>query len=622
MGVQQASSGVKPHSRLADLSGGLLPNDRSIFWHLEQGAKISPQAPAVICMSQPAGHLSKYFRNHDTLKGNVDTAESSSGGDPLVITFERLLQLAKRVVAEWTGRGLKPGSTVLLCVPNGGQFCVLYCACILMRATVVCLEQSILAATAHKQLLEALRTLKPSVIVVENDKEAVATDIAIERLRMPQPLKVQLTEGHSMSTWESLDAFLRADPTPSTGQDMLELARYDDPERVHSVLFTSGTSGTPKGCPLRVAGQTHFLQSWSWLLDRRSSSRALQQAHNSRAIAPTQMLQTWSNGGAVILPSRSFHLDDTITAIEKLGATFIVLSPAMVHACADRLQPANLGSVSTVQIGGDAVTRTVLIKCQALFPGARICTHHGMSEGVAAFQWPFFDTPISRVPFMGETCPLGAVARGTRVRLWDAHAGLTARRGEPGELHVSSSSIIRHYLGGAQPDSFYDDADGRWFVTGDVAVMDESGTVYILGRAKDCIRRYGVTIMPGPVESVIEQYVGAQVSIECDCRAVQSSADPSFVQACVVGVPDARLGEATCAVVRDTNGKTKDDISRHVMSSSGQPILLDQVFTLHELGLNTFPINHTYKVVRSTLKEAVDRALKAKDTPEQSSAES
>jgi 4-coumarate--CoA ligase len=384
-----------------------------------------------------------------------------------------------------------------------------------MRLTMACMDPSILAADSHQDLKATLRSLKPSIIVVPGRIGTVSVDIAVQELHIARPLGISLDEGSSGDKWWSLSTFGDTNLSAEDTQIVLDQARMDDPDRIHSILFTSGTSGKPKGCPLRVTGQTHFLRSWSWLLNEQNSRRALQQAHNSRAIAPTQILQTWSTGGTVLMPSRSFYIEDTVTAIDTFGATFIVLSPTMVHAISDQIRlrsNINLKSVRTIQIGGDAVNKSVLLKCSTLFPGAQICTNHGMSEGVAAFKWPFFGLSISQIPFLGETCPIGIVAPGSTVRLWNSHRKRTTTKNEQGEMHIRSSSIIRHYLGGESEDSFYNDTEGRWFVTGDIATIDTNGIIYILGRSKDVIKRAGNAMMPGPLESLIQQYLGAQVS--------------------------------------------------------------------------------------------------------------
>jgi len=73
--------------------------------------------------------------------------------------------------------------------------------------------------------------------------------------------------------------------------------------------------------------------------------------------------------------------------------------------------------VRSIQVGGDAVTKDTMMKCAALFPHAKVCINHGMTEGGGSFTWPFFDTPIPRIPYSGEIYPIGAVAPGSIVRI-------------------------------------------------------------------------------------------------------------------------------------------------------------------------------------------------------------
>jgi acyl-CoA synthetase (AMP-forming)/AMP-acid ligase II len=214
------------------------------------------------------------------------------------------------------------------------------------------------------------------------------------------------------------------------------------------------------------------------------------------------------------MTGQQFDVMDALEAIRQFGATFIVLTPPMVHEIAAEMsiKPLDISSVKTIQVGGDAVTKGVLTKCSLLFPTANVCVNHGMTEGGGAFAWPFFNTPVSSIPFFGEICPIGAVAPGTIIRLWDTENKCVVEKGELGELHISSPSIIKHYLVGRSEDSFHDDRKGRWFKTGDIAMVNRDGIVYILGRKKDMIKRAGVAIMPAAIESSIEAFTGAQVS--------------------------------------------------------------------------------------------------------------
>lgn len=224
------------------------------------------------------------------------------------------------------------------------------------------------------------------------------------------------------------------------------------------------------------------------------------------------------------MTGQSFSVSAAIEAIRQFDATFIVLTPPMVHEMADELaaRPLDVTSVRKIQIGGDAVTKGVISKCTALFPRAQVCVNHGMTEGGGSFTWPFLDTPVSNIPFFGEACPIGKVAPGSTIRIWDTERKSVVGREELGELHISCGSIINHYLGGRSENSFYNDQQGRWLNTGDVGMVDKNGLVFILGRRKDMIKRAGVGIMPAALESSIEAFTGAQVSGQSPSKSIKA----------------------------------------------------------------------------------------------------
>lgn len=436
-------------------------------------------------------------------------------------------------------------------------------------------------------------------------------------------------ECDSSNGWKSLlDLGKDASSSHIDEHSLLEDARKDDANRIHSILSTSGTSaGRPKGCPQRVGSITHILNSQSWLINPGNCALVLQQAHNSRAIAPQHTLQVWKGGGAVVMASKSFAIEDTVNAIVQHGVDFIVLSPAMVHELARDLaaHPGKLDSVRTIQVGGDAITKEVLMKCAALFPRARVCINHGMTEGGGFFRWPFFETPIPQIPFFGEICPIGTVAAGTMLRIWDADRGRPTRRGEPGELHVCCESVIRHYLGGVSESSFYEDKKGRWFNTGDVGMINDEGLVFILGRSKDVIKRAGVVIMPAALESCIEKYTGAQVSIVYPLRAYPMSfvlcidQRPALLtmytlyKTSVVAVPHPVLGHEPFAVLSTINDKNETDIKEYVCRMLGPDYALGGLSSLKQIGFQEFPVNATHKIIKFEVQMAVEQHLKKID---------
>lgn len=456
--------------------------------------------------------------------------------DYLTLTYKQLHTTATSLSAGLLADGCSTDTTMVMLIPNGAEFTLLLYTCVVLRVTYVCLDPGLLDISGFTLLKHFMRTLKPQIVVAPDTVAGRAVEVAVSELRLPVPRLVSLSGATERPGWKSLaDIAAHGSKAIAGGVvsdvELINAARRDSVGRIHSIMFTSGTSGLPKGCPLRVGGMSHALDSQSWLLDDSGGGknghhqhppvRALMQPHNSRGIAPAQTLQTWRAGGSVVLTGQAFNVQDAISAITRVRATFVVLTPPMVHEMAAFLaaRPGlDVASVRTIQVGGDTVTKGLLQSCERLFPGARVLVNHGMTEGPGAFMWPsrFSRMSVGQLPFYGESvCPVGSVAPGAAVRICDVEQGaakVLVRR-DLGEMHVSCPSVIGHYWNGRSDDSFYTDSDGRrWFRTGDVALVDNEGTVFVVGRVNDIIRRAGVPIMPAPVESLIEEFTGAQVS--------------------------------------------------------------------------------------------------------------
>lgn len=593
--------------QLADIDGGFLSNpQQSIFAHIELGLLKNPHKPAVICMHQDENHLGEFVRDIDQERLSTETKSDAARSGCLTLTYSQLHRGALRLATGLLASGIGPGSTVLCMIPNGAEYALLLWTCALLRLTIAAVDPSV--GRDKAELRAYLQSVQPSLIIVAGLKDAILIDSAVAQrpgLQLPQlrhRVVLDVDGGNTSpcrSGWSWFRSVLEHGgetllTSPDQATTLITDARRHDPDRIHSILFTSGTSaGKPKGCPLRVGSMTHILESQSWLITPANCHRVLQQAHNARAIAPYHMLQTWRIGGAIVMPTgASFAVEHTLDAILRHGATFIVLSPAMVHALAQTLP--SLGSsisasVRTIQVGGDAVTKEVLTKCAALFPQARVCINHGMSEGGGFFVWPFSDRLTNQIPYLGEICPVGAVARGARVRIWDPDRGAVSPREKPGEMHVSCDSLIREYLldVDASAGTFYRDEDGtRWMNTGDIAMVTEGGDlVYILGRSKDAIRCGGVAIMPAALESCIEKFTGAQT--------------------CIVAVPSPGLGQQPFAVLSGLNGFTEDQIRGHVVSVFGDSYALGGVACLDQLGLLEYPVNATHKILKASVQRVV-----------------
>lgn len=529
-GTKATRTKMRGHKQIADIDGGFLANrQQSVFEHIERGLLKKPHHPAVICMHQPYGHFDQYIGSDPGVDGiKCGAVGYGDVTGSLTLTYMQLhvagLKLAKGLI----GLGVQSGANLLCMLHNSGEYASLMWAGAIARLTHSAVDPVVLEPGKGDELQSYLEILKPTAVVVPSSRHIKAVEHAANQLGLSIELGVYLEHEekiHIPSHWNSLRKIMDrgAIHKVSGDQELLKKAKCDDPSRINSIMFTSGTSaGRPKGCPLSVASQTHALESQSWLINKDNSTLVLQQAHNSKAIALLHTLLTWQAGGALVMPTgSSFSLDHTVDAILYHKVTFVALSPALVHTIEESFlsrgaKPGDWDHVRTIQVGGDAVTREVLVKCSTLFPRAEVLVNHGMSEGAGVFTWPFNDRPIDKVPFFADTIsPVGVVSRGARVLIWDSKRGAAAPYGQPGEMLVCSPSLIRGYVGGDEHDNqvFYQDKQGRhWMKTGDMALMNADGLFYVLGRSKHAIHRAGFAIIPAVVESCIEKLTGAQVS--------------------------------------------------------------------------------------------------------------
>jgi len=384
--------------QLAELDGGKIANHPSIFIHVEEGLKQNPNGLAVIVMHQPGRHLSELIENEST-----QHQDSSHTFKHLSWTYSELHTAALRVSAGLMALGVQPGSTIVTLMPNGIEFPILLWASIVMRLKLATLDFGALREARSMELKNFMISLKPDVVVVPDNEGAESVDRALSSADVKQPLRIVLG-GCTENGWRTMVAIGKMGINHQINeQSLLEQARSgDDPNRIYSVLFTSGTSsGKPKGCPKRVISLANSMANpvWSKILP---SSRVLIQSANFLVIAQNFAIRAWKVGAAIVIANATFSPETTLRAIEEEHIRLLFVVPSMIHAFVENLllKSWNLDSVLTCHVGGDIITQKHLIKASVLFPKTNVLNSHGMTEGGGLFVWPYFNTPLDRIPFV------------------------------------------------------------------------------------------------------------------------------------------------------------------------------------------------------------------------------
>ncbi|HEV2371749.1 MAG TPA: long-chain fatty acid--CoA ligase [Streptosporangiaceae bacterium] len=294
------------------------------------------------------------------------------------------------------------------------------------------------------------------------------------------------------------------------------------------ILYTSGTTGQPKGAEL-----THSNMVQNALMANRLFGL---EAHDVHLLAlplfhsfgqSVQMNQGFSNGATLVLMSR-FDANQALALMEREKVTFFAGVPTMYHAllnCAGTERIA--GQVRVAVSGGAALPVEVLRQFEERFR-VPILEGYGLSETspVATFN---------RVGRPRKPGTVGLPAWGIEVKTV-SYDGSAAAVDEPGEVAIRGHNVMKGYFQRPEATAAAIDSEG-WFHTGDIGVIDADGYLAIVDRKKDMIIRGGFNVYPRELEEVLLTH--SEVSL-----------------AAVVGVPHPSHGEEVKAFVVRTPGAT------------------------------------------------------------------
>jgi fatty-acyl-CoA synthase len=296
------------------------------------------------------------------------------------------------------------------------------------------------------------------------------------------------------------------------------------------IMYTSGTTGSPKGAML-----THGNLTWNCYnllidLDLTTNEVALFSApmFHTAALNHTA-LPVFLKGGTNVLVSK-FSPENSFDLIAEHGITLIFGVPAMFRqiAVSPRWPDANLSSLRILHCGGSPVPEALIRRYQDR--GLTFVQGYGMTE---ASPGTLMLRPQESVRKIGSA--------GTPHFFTDARVvrpDLTATDpGETGEIVVAGPNVMMGYW--QRPADTEAALAGGWLHTGDAATVDEEGFVYIVDRIKDMIISGGENIYPAEIEKVLHEHPAVQ-----DCA--------------VVGVPDETWGEVGRAVIVLRDGVTAD----------------------------------------------------------------
>lgn len=429
------------------------------------------------------------------------------------ITYRELGDLVARAAAALRGLGVAAGDIVAVQLPNWWEFVVVSLAANRIGAVV----NPLMPIFRERELSYMLGFAEAKVLVVPRvfrgfDHEAMALAL---RKELPRLEHVIVVDGEDERAFDRvlLSGNARVEATP--GRPLLA------PDAMAVVMFTSGTTGSPKGvmhstntllaCNRSLAGRFH--------LEPEDVMLACSPLGHMTGYAAVMLLGL-SLGSTVVLQD-IWEARRGVQIMVDDGVTFTAASTPFLSDICDTVaagapRPQRLRNF----LCGGAPIPPVLIERAARELGLKVCSLWGMTESLSSTL-----TEPERAHEKSSTTD-GRSLEGVGIRIVDFD-GRELPVGQTGRLLVRGAQMFMGYY--KRPDIATFDAEG-WFDTGDLAYADAEGYIRINGRTKDVLIRGGENVPVVEIEALLYKH-------------------PSVAAAALVGYPDARLGERGCAFV-------------------------------------------------------------------------
>ncbi|MDP6691816.1 MAG: AMP-binding protein [Alphaproteobacteria bacterium] len=488
---------IFPERRLETLTETGLWGDELIIDHLDRVAAQRPDNIAVVDHNSATGRRTE-------------------------VSFRRLQELSKRAAAGLMAYGIGPGDVVAVQLPSWWHYFILYPACARIGAVI----NPLMPIFRERELKFMLGLPRTKLIVAPRSFRGFDYPAMIDGLRPELPDLAHML------------VVMGDDPASSFEKNLLECAEADEADllarrpganEVTEVMYTSGTTGQPKGvmhtpntllCKARLARELFDLDQNDAIF------MGSPLAHQTGFLYGSVM--SMINGLKCVLQD----IWEPVAAAEMIAAEKCTITLGSTPFVSDLVytpgvREHDISSLRLFLCAGAPIPSVLLHDAAEVHPNLYVMSAWGMTEnGIVTATYPG-DSPEKVFETDGRAIPHQEV----RVVGED---GQVLPANQEGRLQARGPTTFVGYF---QRPEAYDIDDDLWFETGDLARMDTEGYIRITGRSKDIIIRGGENIPVVEIEALLYRH-------------------PAIRDAAIIGVPDPRLGERGCAVVQLHDGAT------------------------------------------------------------------
>ncbi len=471
------------------------------------------------------------------------------------LTFAELLDRVRAFSRAALGAGIQPGERVAMWAPNTAEWVVAALGLTGVGAVLVPVNTRFKGEEA-RYLLD--RTGASALFV---------DDTFLTELLGADPLVALGNPAIDVIRTSDLQAFLAKGDGVSEG-DVEKAAEAVDPDDPSDIIFTSGTTGRPKGAVASHRQSLGLFQTWADTVGVREGERMLVVAPFFHTFGYKAGLLACLLKRATCVPLKVFDVDTALRTIAAERIDVVPGPPTLYSSLLEHPDRGDLPSLRLAVTGASVVPAALIARMREELGFREVITAYGLTEcgGFATACRP--GDPDEVISLTS-----GRAVEGVEVRV-------LAETGQPGEVLVRGYGVMSGYWDDPESTAEAIDADG-WLHTGDVGVLDEAGNLRITDRIKDMYVVGGFNAYPAEIEQVLVRH-------------------PGVSEAAVIGVPDERMGEVGKAFVVPRTGAsvTAEELiawCRERLANYKVPRSVELIYVL--------PKNATGKVTKNALRD-------------------
>jgi len=509
------------------------------------------------------GVVARAAREYADLEALVDERER--------ITFAQLADGAVRSARALITCGVEPGDRVAIWAPNTTEWVHAALGVYAAGGVIIPLNTRFKGAEAAYIVNRARAKVLFTVTDFLDTNYLALLDAADPVPSVQQRIVLRGSPGVDALSWQEFLA--RADETPASTVEERRAALTGD--SLSDILFTSGTTGRPKGAMLTHGASVQAYDTWATVVGLRAGDRYLIVNPFFHAFGLKAGILASIIKGATIVPHAVFDVEAVMQRVAEERISMLPGPPTIYQSILDhpRAGESDLSSLRLAVTGAAPVPMELIRRMREELKFENVVRGFGLTEATGIATMCRHDDPAE---WISQT--EGRAIPGTELRIVDDDNQPVAT-GEAGEVVIRGYNVMRGFLDDPEATAEAIDADG-WLHTGDIGVLDADGNLRITDRKKDMFIVGGFNAYPAEIENMISDH-------------------PAVSQVAIVGVPDTRLGEVGYAyvVARPDQTVTSDELiawCRARMANYKVPRYVHVIDTL--------PLNASGKVLKFELR--------------------